>query len=159
MESKYMDAALKLYNKAAMKSNTFSNQGFNSLEILELMCELGEETKKINVRDAIVYDYNLCANATVAQADVINYNFEVFVDNYIQKNNIVKLYSKEEVEELLQQQRELCVEKASAILKTQEGHIALFDKFDDLFWLYKDTNIGKYKIDRNSILNAKLKID
>jgi 5'(3')-deoxyribonucleotidase len=59
----------------------------------------------------------------------------------------VKVYTKEQVEELLQKQRELCAEKVvTKIIKMQKT----------------GTNaIGGYysEIDRDSILNAKLKID
>lgn len=38
------------------------------------------------IRKAIIYGYNLTANASLAQIDVINYNIEVFIEDYIKQS-------------------------------------------------------------------------
>jgi hypothetical protein len=44
-----------------------------------------EEPSDKDIKDAIIYGYNLAINATLAQKDIINYNFDQFVDAYISK--------------------------------------------------------------------------
>ena len=38
-----------------------------------------------DIKDAIIYGYNLTANASLAQKDIIDYNFDKFVEAYLNK--------------------------------------------------------------------------
>ena len=99
-------------------------EGYQYENVIEAMCQLAEEVEKHTI-------------SMIGLAAGTSY-----------------LYTKEQVEELLQKQRELCADKAFA---KGEG-ISLTTKNQNFYWTFAG-KIGKIIIDKDSILNAKLKLE
>jgi len=136
MENKYKDRAIELLVKKQILLNKDLNTHFNLnltrdthvatvKYIVTTMCELAEEVEK-SVQTRVIVD----------------------VYESIKQES---LYTKEQVEELLQKQRELCAKKA--VFKCQKDSDKLpLGQGIHLKPLY-------YTIDKDSIKNAKLKIE
>lgn len=125
MESKYKERVTELLNSVIWEE-IISVHGFNSA--VNTMCQLAEEVEK---------EYKYCIRNTHLMPIGI------------------PIYSKEQVEELLAKQRELCCEQ---VMINQYNHDT------DKTRLIRATCVGEppvfeFEIDYDSILNAKLKLD
>lgn len=119
---------------------------FNKDDVIKAMCQLAEEVEKeytatIMYKRAIKAEHAL--SETLKKLRLVEYNCnnkhtkEVSEFNDVLKKELDLLYTKEQVEELLTKQRELCFEEHELI---------------------SSSNNSELMLDEKSILNAKLEI-
>lgn len=141
MKNKYEEKSLKLLKEHHSNCDGNICREYNQSDIIDAMCQLAEEVESkltiiLNEAELIKAKHDtdsLCKY----QGDYIRFEWLKDMIN-LHKTTNVQIYTKEQVEELLQKQRELCAEEV------------------DL----KHNAIGILSdIDKNSILNAKLKLE
>ena len=108
MESKYKERAKKLLKESITDSNGDICRNYNEHDIIEVMCQLAEEVEK-ELNNKILF------------LDIMCKAKDKTIRDYYRKTN---LYTKEQVEELLQKQRELC---------SKEAKIEKFNIFDQSY--------------------------
>jgi serine phosphatase RsbU (regulator of sigma subunit) len=143
MESKYKKRAEELFLQYSLGTSTNPEHNKSDYTIIDLMCQLAEEVEDRFIETIVELKQSKDSRYTKEQVEELEQKHQESLTSLIEiydKNTIP--YNK--VEELLQKQRELCAEKVL---------------------LYKDTQLGKYYkpsemyVDKDSILNAKLKLD
>lgn len=157
-ESKFYDRAEELLNKSLewLEDNYCMSED-EKRSIIGAICQLAEEVEKSKYSDNLQifeagckfmreYDYEGIHPSTIS-AD-IQFEFEKL---YQDKNS--NLYTKEQVEELLAKQRELCAEKADLDYTDFEQYVPKTAIYTG------DTYYGYYYISKEAILNAKLNLD
>lgn len=87
MENNLKERAEKLLKEYHLDSSGDICRNYNQSDIIDAMIQLANEINEQQIKNAIIYGYNLCANASIAQADIIHYNFDTIVNNYIQTIN------------------------------------------------------------------------
>ena len=165
MESKYAEKALKILNSIAKPKNV-KNNALLTDEVLKAMCKLANEVEKDKVNELLLL--NCDTIRTFLNGDEFNPFIKPVISGLIQllysnKEFILKgvelsydkskLYTKEQVEELLQKQRELCAEKARFnMLKNDKiiCELLTYSCSEDIHW---------FNMNKDSILNAKLKLE
>ena len=115
MKNKYKTRAEEIFNNIEWVDPVDSIPWLKKDCIIEAMCQLAEEVEK--------YQYYLNI--------ITNIDF------------VANIYIKEQVEELLEKQRELCAKEAK-MTGIAYGN---------------DKSISDYEVNKDSILNAKLKLD
>lgn len=158
MKSKYYNRAKEiLQNYPVPKGDMYEE------DAIKAMCQLAEEVENNNYPKNAYYIVTWSESQVFMEEDWFDECFlinddvglEMFgsgayfipVDRYNEFYDIIKspLYTKQQVEELLQKQRKLCAEKAEIEPNKYIGKLTVNETY--------------FKINENSILNTKLNID
>jgi hypothetical protein len=159
---KYKNRAKEIF----LKTN-YTRGGYTDLELnnaLNAMCELAEEVEKpiiTSINNMILYfshggngiNYWGLDNEYVKSREVIS-NILEMLNDLKKKNNLPTVYTKQEVEEILQKQRELCVKKAKPEFNDNCGG---YSKYPQIKLTKRYIHTAIITVDEDSILNAKLK--
>lgn len=157
MENNWNEISNKLFNLKANKSEKYCEKGFNRLDIIDLMCQIANEVENKYIK-FIENENNITIKKFLNPERFKRYND-------IMQGNCV-LYTKEDVEKILELQRELCFNKARLNTNCEcameswmnDNNCQIIDG-DDICNDCKSYKDDIIYINKDSILNAKYNIN